>query len=81
MKRRHHTTHSSLLWDRLIQIVKVESAFDGPVEFQVIRKLCRDIALEDLDATLREMIICRRLLCSRHWEDDDQMIETYTYNG
>ena len=81
MKRQRITIHSSLLWERLSQLIKVETAFDRALDFQTIRKLCADVPLKDLDMILQELIACRALLCSREWSEDGRMTETFTYNG
>lgn len=80
-KRQKTDAHDAVLWVRLCLIIRVETGWkNDPISFDSIRKLARDLSLEDLDSTLREMVRCGRLLCSREWTEDGRMIEMFTNN-
>lgn len=73
--------HDAVLWVRLCFIIRVETGWENaPISFDRIRILTRDVSLEDLDFTLREMVKVGRLLCSREWSESGRMIETFTNN-
>lgn len=67
--------HNGELWERLLQVVKVEE----PVTFQSIRRWCPDVSLSELENALREMRQARRICVAREWTET-RLIETYTYN-
>jgi hypothetical protein len=73
-RRKTIRAHNGQLWARLYQLIKVEE----PIAFDKLRHLCRDVALSDLDYTLREMCAARRISVARDWSGS-QMTETYSY--
>lgn len=74
-KHKAITTHNGELWERLLQVVKVEE----PATFDSIRRWCPDVNLSELDNALREMRQARRIRVAREWTET-RLIETYTYN-
>lgn len=80
-KKQNFRPHDAVLWARLCFIIRVETGWaNEPISFQKIRNLCRDVALEELDMGLQELIRSRRILCSREWTQDGRMIEIFTNN-
>jgi len=80
-KSKNCRAHDSVLWMRLCFIIRVETGWDNePLPFKKLQKLCRDISLEDLDSTLREMAYAKRIRIMREWDGAGRMIETIINN-
>jgi len=80
-KNRTCRAHDSVLWVRLCFIIRVETGWDNePLPFKKLREFCRDISLEDLDSTLREMAYAKRIRIVREWDGAGRMIETIINN-
>lgn len=77
MRKRNMTrAHSGELWERLNQLIKVES----PITFEGIRRWCPDVRICELDDALSEMRAAKSISVARDWSGS-QMIETYYYGN